>query len=267
METDKLDITKISQPVIHKDMGGYQLATRKLDYLIKNNIYKDKFKKPYDLLIVTVSTYSEPTILEKSLIHLGIKDFVILNEQMNKWNFFYKIKWLNNYLSNRKFKEKYLLFLDSRDAILQDNPQKIIDLFLKKKCKLLFNATEFDQDFWKKCNHWWHDDVKNIIKLNDPNDYYHYCKKNFANNNPVFLNSGGFIGELEYIKKTFLFIEDNTPSNVALNFTSDQPLINNYLPLFPEIKIDYTFEVFFRNTFINFDNPRSWKPSHISPYF
>lgn len=263
---DGLDLTKISQPVIHKDLDGYKLATRKLDYLIKNNIYKDKFKKPDDLLIVTVSTYSEPTILEKSLIHLGIKDYVILNEPMDKWNFFYKIKWLNNYLSKRKFKEKYVLFLDARDAILQDDPQKIIDIFLKKKnCKLLFNATEWDQDFWKKQNHWWCDDVKKIIKLNHPNDYYHYCKKNFANNFSVFLNSGGFIGELEYIKKFFLFIEENTPIDIAHNFTSDQPLIITYLPLFPEIKIDYTFELFFRNTFID-EHPRKWNPPHISPY-
>ena len=44
--------------------------------------------------------------------------------------------------------------------------------------------------------------------------------------------------------------------------SGDQPLINNYLPLFPDIEIDIHFEMTWRNTF-RCNHPLSWNPAHI----
>lgn len=262
-----LDITKINQPIIHRENDNYQLASTKLQYLIDNNINKDKFVKPEDLIILTVSNYQDTTLFEKSLQHLGIKDYIVLGEDNIQWNYYYKIKWINEYL-NKSHKEKYVMYVDARDAIIQDDPQKIIDLFLKQNdCKLLFSATEFDGFFFKK-NNWWHNDVIKLFKNgNDLNrDYFEYFKKNKSNNLPVYLNSGFFIGEIDYIKKFFLHIDKNTPINVKLNISGgDQQLITNYIPLFPEIKVDLNFEFCFRNTFRR-NHKRCWNPQHVCPY-
>ena len=194
-----LDTTKIIQPIIHKETNNYKLASTKLQYLIDNNINKDKFIKPKDLIILTVSNYKDTTLFEKSLLHLGIKDYVVLGEDNIKWNFYYKIKWIYEYL-NKNHTEKYVMYVDARDAIIQDDPQKILDLFLKAKkiMELLFSATEFD-GFFKK-NNWWHKDIIKLFKNGNDlhKDYFEYIKKNKSNNLPVFLNSG-FIGEIDYI--------------------------------------------------------------------
>lgn len=262
-----LDTTKIIQPIIHRENGNYLVSSTKLQYLIDNNINKDKFVKPKDLIILTVSNYKDTTLFEKSLQHLGIKDYVILGEDNIKWNYYYKIKWIYDYL-NKNHKEKYVMYVDARDAIIQDDPQKILDLFLKQKdCKLLFSATEFEGFYFKR-NNWWHDDVKKLLKMgNDPNrSYLEYIKKNKSNNLPVYLNSGFFIGEIEYIKNFLLHIDKNTPTSVKFNISGgDQQLITNYLPLFPEIKVDIYFEFCFRNTFRK-NHIRCWNPQHICPY-
>lgn len=151
---DNIDLTLINQPIIHKDSPGYKLASTKLDYIMKNGLNKGKFKKPNDLLIIIISNYKELTLAEKSLIYHGI-EYVKLDGKLSgdlgkPFIYTNKLKWIVDYIEKNQPKEKYLLYFDARDAIIQDNPNIILNLFQTKKCKLLFSGTEFNGDFLKK---------------------------------------------------------------------------------------------------------------------
>lgn len=274
----QLDLRKINQPIIHKDEKDYRVASKKLKYLIKNNINDNKFKKPDDLIIVLVSNYKDKGIFEKSLEHIGIFDYVVLNDtNYEGWKHMYKIIWIYNYLKNNNFKEKYLLYVDARDAIIQDDPQKIINLLLDYNCKLLFSVTEFDGYYSTSNNNDWNKDVKKLLNMKSGKKYiqenqkifYDYCIKEKSNGFKLFLNAGCFIGELEYIKNFFGFIlEDKEKNNnVFINkYEDDQTLITNYLPLFPDIKLDIYFKMAWRNTYIYPNTPNNWIPLHEPPY-
>ena len=290
-----VDVTKIIQPIIHKSYPKYDIAGNKLKYLIKNNINKNKFSKPKDLLITTVSTYKKKSLFEKSLDHIGIKDYHVIgkNKTFKKWYNFYKIQWIYEFLNNYTGNEKYLLFSDARDAIIQDDPNKILDIYKSKKCKLLFNGVEYNISHWESY-------LKNHIqkygfidkKINDYfknwkpitqcckrknvllNQIFDYAYK-MSDNNTVFLNSGGYIGEVEYIKYVFGYILDKIKSTIEMvqntriptnpSTFNDQAIITHFRCLFPDIKVDTYFEVWWRDTF-NADDKRCWNPPHKPPY-
>lgn len=271
---DNVDVRLITQPIIHKECNNYNIASSKLDYIIKNNINKNKFTKPKELLIIIVSNYSHKTLAEKSLEHHGI-DYVKLDGNGKKFeNLLCKLIWITKYLEDNiiNISEKYLLYFDSRDAILQDDPHKILNIFLSKNCKLLFSGTEFNNDFQNKKIQYYNPKVINILKKENLNDYgkalFEHSKKR-ANNNTVFLNSGGFIGDIKFIKNTFQYIlNDMKKLGFLHKFNNDdQVLIHNYLPLYStdEIQIDIYFEIFWRNTFRT-NYKVYWNPGHLPPY-
>jgi hypothetical protein len=272
---DNVDVRLINQPIIHKELDNYKIASTKLEYIMNNNINKNAFQKPKDLLIVIVSNYTFKTLAEKSLDYHGI-EYVKLDGNGKKFeNMLSKLIWISEYLENNvdNINEKYLLYFDSRDAIIQDDPQKILDIYLSKKCKLLFSGTEYNCDFVnsKKIHHY-NPQVKNILnKINHKNPgmaLFQYSFKR-AGNNTVFLNSGGFIGEINFMRETFKYIlSDMAKLGHLSNFhKDDQVLIHNYLPLYSndEIQIDIYFEIFWRNTFRK-NYKVYWNPGHIPPY-
>ena len=271
---DNVDVRLITQPIIHRECNDYNIASKKLDYIIKNNINKNVFTKPKELLVVIVSNYSNKTLAEKSLEYHGI-EYVKLDGNGKKFeNLLCKLIWITDYLENNitNISEKYLLYFDSRDAIIQNDPQKILNIFLSKNCKLLFSGTEYNNDFLSKKLQHYNLDVINILKKENLNNYgkalFEYSKKR-ANGNTVFLNSGGFVGDIKFIKKTFSYIlNDMKKLGFLHKFNNDdQVLIHNYLPLYStdEIQIDIYFEIFWRNTFRT-NYKVYWNPGHIPPY-
>ena len=182
----------------------------------------------------------------------------------------YKLQWIYNFLNNNKFSEKYILFSDARDAILQDDPQKILNIFLSKNCKLLFNGNEANQRFFSRSmsrflNKHKYIDKKILDFFIDWKPITDHCKKNkdnlqsqlfdysfkLSDNNTVFLCAGGFIGEIGYIKKVFKYILDAIEpyKGISKVFENDEQLLVHFLPLFPDIKIDTYSEIWWRNCF------------------
>lgn len=211
---------------------------------------------------------------EKSLEYHGI-EYVKLDGNGKKFeNLLCKLLWIIEYLNNNidNIKEKYLLYFDARDAIIQDDPQKILNSYLSKKCKLLFSGTEYNNDFQRNNLSYYNSKVKNILKKINSNNLgnalFEYSKAR-ANGNTVFLNSGGFIGEIKFILDTFKYIVNDMKSIGYLNYfkSDDQVLIHNYLPLYSndEIQIDIYFEIFWRNTF-GTNYKVYWNPGHLPPY-
>lgn len=75
---NNLDVTKITQPIIHKEWANYPVASSKFKYNLIND--KRVFKRPKDLRIITVSTYNYKTLFEKSCEHYGIHDYDVISE-------------------------------------------------------------------------------------------------------------------------------------------------------------------------------------------
>lgn len=271
---DNVDVRLITQPIIHKENDFFKVASTKLQYLIDNNINNKAFKKPKELLIIIVSNYKNKTLAEKSLEHHGI-EYLKLDGNGKKFeNLLCKLFWIIEYLHNNidNIQEKYLLYFDARDAIIQDDPKKILDIYLSKKCKLLFSGTEYNSDFRSNRRSYYNSKVKDILKKinsnNLGNSLFEYSKAR-SNGNTVFLNSGGFIGEIKFILDTFKYIVNDMKSMGYLNYFNnhDQVLIHNYLPLYSndEIQIDIYFEIFWRNTFRT-NYKVYWNPGHLPPY-
>jgi len=286
---NNLDVTKITQPIIHKEWANYPVASTKFKYNLIND--KRVFKRPKELRILTVSTYNYKTLFEKSCEHYGIHDYDVISEPCDTYKDIYKLRWIYNFLNNNKFSEKYILFSDARDAILQDDPQKILNIFLSKNCKLLFNGNEANQRFFSSSmrrflNKHKYIDRKILDFFIDWKPITDHCKKKkdnlqsqlfdysfkLSDNNTVFLCAGGFIGEIEYIKKVFKYILDAIEPYKGMSkvFENDEQLLVHFLPLFPDIKIDTYSEIWWRDTFAcpPGDSPHKnrWNPPHLTPY-
>ena len=174
--------TDFSCPIIHQKFWVEDINRD----MHKNNIFHQKFKKPDNLAIVTAHNYKTKSIFEKSLDHLGIKDYVCLNHpEITEWNHIYKPTWLLKYLKSGKCKEDLILFCDSADCILINDPKKIVDLFFKFKCELLFMSTNMAEGYpTKECRIW---------------------AKNFNGTSYRHLNSGVYVGKKNFIIK---FLEE-----------------------------------------------------------
>jgi len=174
-----------TQPLIHRTKYCKQWFP-KLDL-------KNKFKKPSNLTIVTCHNYSEKSIFEQSLEFLGINEYEnVIEPFIGPWRYAYKIKFLLNFLD--KCKTPYLLFCDARDCILRDDPQLVLDIFLTKRCELLFCSTMHLGGYacMPEIYQW----TRNIQMGR-------------------YLNSGVFIGEVNFIKQV---LED------AVQYVTDQSM-------------------------------------------
>jgi hypothetical protein len=65
--------------------------------------------------------------MEKSLRYVGIENFTVLRPPINgPWVHTVKISAVSSYLKSGACKTEYLLFCDSDDAVLRDDPKKAI---------------------------------------------------------------------------------------------------------------------------------------------
>jgi len=121
-----------------------------------NHIFYQKFKKPKDLAIVMTHNYKNKSLFEKSLDHLGIESYIVLSHPEKKnWNHIYKEEWILEYLKSGKCQEDLILYCDSNDCIMRENPQKIVSIFSKFNCELLFMSTSMVKGYpTKECRIW-----------------------------------------------------------------------------------------------------------------
>jgi hypothetical protein len=131
---------KLPAPIIHNKRLGeilYGLMTRVPGM-------RGRHCKPDHLDIITCHDYPAPSLLEKSLDYLGIEGYTILRESFDgPWRNTFKLKWLLNHLERYPCGPANVLFCDADDAIVVGDCMNIMEVFERKRCKLLFMSTSF----------------------------------------------------------------------------------------------------------------------------
>lgn len=188
------------------------------------------FRRLEDLTIITVSTRKEKSVFEQSLDFLGIEGCVVLSGLFEgDWRHVLKIKWILEYLSSGKCKTPYVLYCDAFDAIMRDDPQKVLDTFRRLGNKIIFGSTMSRRGIF------------NVVP-----DLFEWTQT-VARKSGRYLNAGVFIGEVDFTK--FIFSE---ASKLIGKFHrtdySDQDIFRYLHRIFyPDVDIDYLNEIVYRN--------------------
>jgi len=103
---------------------------------------KGKLSCPPELTILLIHNHDYEPLMEKSLRYAGIENFIVLRPPISgPWVHTVKINAIVNYLKSGACKTEYLLYCDSNDAILKDDPKKAIRYLEEENCELLFSKT------------------------------------------------------------------------------------------------------------------------------
>lgn len=125
-------------PIVHNRF----LVTELWKEMTLQGTLENRFKKPEKLTIVLCHNYPSKTLLEQNLDFLGIRDYVVLKGDPNKWSNLHKLKLIYDYLKSGRCSTDYLLYLDSIDVIIKRDPQVIVDVFEQSGCDLLFSTSQ-----------------------------------------------------------------------------------------------------------------------------
>jgi len=127
-------------PVIHQRKITKNLPSLVLPLLCGH--VKGKLSCPPELTILLVHNYDYEPIMEKSLRYGGIENITVLRPHINgPWVHTVKVSTILNYLKSGACKTEYLLYCDSDDAILRDDPRKAIRYLQEENSDLLFSKT------------------------------------------------------------------------------------------------------------------------------
>ena len=140
-----------------------------------------------DLTIVTWNTSKSKGILEKSLDHLGIP-YRVLGKQFLNWNNLQKITTLCKEIPS--ISTKFIMGIDSYDAVVIGDPKYIIERFLKTGLKLCYNGAI---EHYGLCP---------TLKIED---------KLYPEEQIRHLNGGVFIGYTKFVKEFFHIAQEMIP--------------------------------------------------------
>lgn len=235
----------------------FKLIESYLQSLLNDPSLENKFSRPTDLIIILISTGHEKTAAEKSLDYLGIGDYTLIKKKLpaGAWRSSFKIQWIEEYLkSHEQEKKKYVLYMDSYDAIIQEDPAAAVSLLKENQCKMLLSSTFFAGGY--DCM----PDRREWAQSIAPKSAFPF----------IYLNAGVFIAEWDYLLKVIEKVNDYfTPGDLTREqrvelrakgllaeklrdfprgIGSDQVILR-YLhrEFYPEMKIDYTMRLAVRN--------------------
>lgn len=134
------------------------------------------------LTIVTYNTRPEPQLLERSLDHIGIQDYVVLGKGVQNWTWLHKISLVHDYLESGACTTPYILCLDGDDVIIARDPVDLVEDFLAAGTDILFCGTRGDQPPSQEC---W--EFENSVPSYDDPQHRH-------------LNAGCYIGRTDYVR-------------------------------------------------------------------
>lgn len=147
---------------------------------------KGKLRCPPELTILLIHNYKKEPIMEKSLRYVGIGNFVVMTPIFDgAWSNAIKMIELGKFLNSDACKTKYVLFCDSDDAVLRDDPGKAIRFLKEENCDLLFSNTNWDGAY---------EGMPQVRKWADQN-----ADENGRNR--CYLNSGVYIGKSEFLRE------------------------------------------------------------------
>lgn len=239
-------------PIIHRK----SIAEAIFKDMIKTKIFYHKFKKPPNLAILVTHNFKKRSLFELNLDFLGIKDYVILNDpDITEWNHIYKHKWILEYLKSHKFKEEIILYCDADDCILIEDPQKIIEIFLDYDCDLLFMSTNWDFGYPTKDSRIWatiHNGTnkrhlnagvyigKKAFLINFLEDLLNIIEAIQLKKHPIWKSISDYYNK----KFKYSYSTKSTPPNLKIQ---DQNIIRYMHPKYPQIKIDISNKLAYRN--------------------
>jgi hypothetical protein len=184
-----------------------------------------KLKVPANLTIITWNNGHEAMgVFERSIKHLGLS-CIVLGEGITNWvNSFHKP--LLTYKALQSIQTEYILGVDSRDAILLQDPQIIVDLFETKfNCDLVFSA-----------------DLINWPNMAVFRKFENACAAGM-NTQYRYLNSGAFIGKTEYCRSFFEKATKIKPIPEAEK--ADQGIFKQlFQEEYPKVQLDYHCTMF-----------------------
>jgi hypothetical protein len=203
--------------------------------MVKDGKLKNAFKNSdlSDLAIVTVHNYDEKTLFEQSLDFLGVEDYTVLKHS-GEWRMDNKYVHLLEFIE--ECEKPYILFCDARDTVFADDPAKIVPLFKKFECEVLFNSTMsgrgiFKSYTWALSLRWWTRIISRTGRMRK------------------YPNAGAFMGKKEIIKEIseiILFYCERMECKSGLN--ADQCILRAIYPWYwPRMKVDNYNRIFYRN--------------------
>lgn len=178
-----------------------------------------------DLTILTWNNGNEAMgILEKSLDHLGVP-YLVKGEGIREW-VNSKHKPLLTVEAVNSIKTKYVMGVDSRDAIVLDDPAKILERFKRAfSCELVFGA---DRMNWPNVERFKR--FEESLPGAEESDF-------------KFLNGGMWIGKTEFCREFFTAaLETEAVSDVA---HSEQGILKQlFQTYYPRVQLDYRCQMF-----------------------
>jgi hypothetical protein len=178
-----------------------------------------------DLTILTWNNGNQAMgILERSLCHLGVP-YVVKGEGISHW-INSKHKPLLTYETLNHIETKYVMGVDSRDAIVLGDPRKIVERFEQSfSCDLVFGA---DRMNWPN--------VARFKKFED-------SLPGASESDYKYLNGGMWIGRTEFCREFFHAALQTECLNEAPD--SEQGILKQLFPVYyPRVQLDYRCEMF-----------------------
>lgn len=102
---------------------------------------RGRLKCPANATVVLVHNYSAMPLTERSLRYVGITDYIVLRRPAGHvfLNIF-KIEALIEWLTSGACKTEFVVYLDSADVFVQDDPAIAVQLLDRLRCDLLFST-------------------------------------------------------------------------------------------------------------------------------
>jgi hypothetical protein len=104
---------------------------------------RGKLRCPPDLTILLIHDHPDETVAERSLRFGGIDDFTVVRPSRgDRWTSTLRLRLLADWLA-RDCDTEFVLFFDSDDAVIRDQPARAIDYLRDADADLLFSDTGF----------------------------------------------------------------------------------------------------------------------------
>jgi hypothetical protein len=184
---------------------------------------KGKLSCPPDLTILLIHNYDYEPLMEKSLRYVGIDNFTVLRPPINgPWVHTVKISAVLNYIKSGACKTEYLLYCDSNDAVLRDDPRKAIQYLKEENCELLFSKTRSKKiyDFLPDVKVW----ADRVAKEHGYPGWY--------------INAGVYVARTSFLREVLetamAYVTETDLPGSAFKRLKDTGTIYEYLPDFPK---------------------------------
>lgn len=149
---------------------------------------KGALQCPTNLHIVLVHNYDKEPLMARSLRCAGIHDFVTMTpDGPGPWRHTEKLRALNDFLQSSRSAREYLLYADSDDAVLRNDPARAVNLLHECSCDLLFSGTSHPAGYR------WMPEVARWANS--------HADQHAGGAEHQYLNAGVFVGKTDFLRE------------------------------------------------------------------